>query len=750
MKKLLLILLVAAAYIPGVHAQPSGQNNFCDVALPFCTGTLYNFPAGVNAGAGEQGPCYSCLVTRPNPAWYYMKVDSPGSIIISMHSQPSKDIDFCCWGPFSSQFCCDSLTCNKVVDCSYSPSSSEVCNINNGQTGQYYMLVITNYSNQPCNIIFNQTGGTGTTDCTILPPPCTSNSPICVTQTIQLSAQPVSGATYHWSGPNGFLSNLQNPSIPNAQLVNSGSYYLKISVNGQPSQDSTETIVNVYNPLANAGNDTTIANGVYATLHGNCTGGSGSYSYHWEPANLLINPDLRVAQTVNLFATTVFTVSATDDSAGCVASDIVTVNILGGPLAVNAIALPSSICFGSTTQLQAIGSGGAGNYTYNWTGPNGFTSTLASPTVQPTVTSTYNVTVFDGYNTSNGSVIVTVIPLPVANAGTDQSIPYGTYTFLHGSVLDSSSTFFYSWSPAAMLVNAGVRFPQTINMTATTIYSLVVTDLATNCISNNSANVTVEVTGGPLGANPVATPDWICKGDSTRLYAGAGGGNVGFYEYTWVSDPPGFTSTDPSPWVDPLVNTTYTVTVYDGFNSTSGNTQVSIYPQPVIYLGPADTLVCIYDTVTLDAGNPGAIYLWSNGATTRTIDVTSAGITFDVQTFSVEVTNANGCMSESTITISFAFAGCTGIEDQQGGGTVEVYPNPAGDRFNIRMHDVQEPFQLEIMDVYGRVVTRIFMPKPENDQVIRQVGTQGLPAGIYLLRFKGRTLNSTIKLVIQK
>ena len=321
------------------------------------------------------------------------------------------------------------------------------------------MLIITNFSNQPCNIIFNQTGGTGTTDCTILPPPCSSNSPICLSQTLQLSAQTVAMASYHWSGPNGFQSNLQNPSIPNAQLVNGGSYYLKISVNGQPSTDSTETIVQVYDPAAHAGNDTTIANGVYAILHGNCTGGSGSYTYHWEPANLLVNPDVRVPQTVNLFTTTVFTLTATDDSAGCVASDLVTVNILGGPLAVNAIALPSSICYGTTTQLQAFGSGGAGNYTYNWTGPNGFTSTLPDPTVQPAVTSTYNVTVFDGYNTSSGSVTVTVIPLPVANAGTDQSIPYGTYTFLHGSVLDSASTFFYSWSPASMLDQSGRPFP---------------------------------------------------------------------------------------------------------------------------------------------------------------------------------------------------------------------------------------------------------------------------------------------------
>jgi hypothetical protein len=115
-------IFIAAA--TGLFAQPGGgQNDHCETADPFCTGTLYNFPASVNAGNGQSGPCYSCLLTTPNPAWYYMKVLTPGSIIISMHSEPARDIDFCCWGPFTSQNCCGLLACNKVVDCSYSPSS---------------------------------------------------------------------------------------------------------------------------------------------------------------------------------------------------------------------------------------------------------------------------------------------------------------------------------------------------------------------------------------------------------------------------------------------------------------------------------------------------------------------------------------------------------------------------------------------------------------------------------------------------
>ena len=247
MKKSWYILLVFLVICETIFAQQGGgTNSTCEAAAPFCTGTLYSFPAGVNAPPGQSGPNYGCLLTRPNPAWYYLKVANSGNIIIQMHSEPAKDIDFCCWGPFDSQDCCNLLTSPKIVSCSYSPSAYETCNIPNGVTGQYYMLIITNFSNQPCNIIFQQTGGTGTTDCSILPPACSSNSPICTGQTLQFTAQTISGAAYHWWGPAGFNSQLQNPSIPNATPANSGTYYLGVVVGGQPSSDTSTTLVNVY------------------------------------------------------------------------------------------------------------------------------------------------------------------------------------------------------------------------------------------------------------------------------------------------------------------------------------------------------------------------------------------------------------------------------------------------------------------------------------------------------------------------
>ena len=152
----------------------SRQNNTCANADPFCTDNgMYEFPAGVNAGSGESGPYYDCLYTQPNPAWYYMRIGDPGSMDIHMYSTPEVDIDFCCWGPFEDPTtpCPNGLTEDKVVSCSYSTSWTEHCMIPaTAQTGEYYILVITNYSNQPCNINFSMVAGSGSTDCGILPP----------------------------------------------------------------------------------------------------------------------------------------------------------------------------------------------------------------------------------------------------------------------------------------------------------------------------------------------------------------------------------------------------------------------------------------------------------------------------------------------------------------------------------------------------------------------------------------------------
>lgn len=228
-------------------------NNLCENSEPFCTDNdLYIFEAGVDAGYGEPGPQYACLTSQPNPAWYYMRIDHPGGMLIDMESKPQKDIDYCCWGPFDDPFapCPDGLTANKVVSCSYSTNPHEICEIpNTATTGEYYILIITNFSNEQCTISFEKTSGDGTTDCSILPPLIECNYP-CYGGTLTLSAQDVSNAIYSWTGPNGFTSNEQEPVIPNVTMEHSGTYSCTITVGQQTSEPMTIDIEILPNTVA--------------------------------------------------------------------------------------------------------------------------------------------------------------------------------------------------------------------------------------------------------------------------------------------------------------------------------------------------------------------------------------------------------------------------------------------------------------------------------------------------------------------
>ena len=97
-------------------------------------------------------------------------MDEPGDVIININAQSNGgffDVDFCCWGPFSALP--DSsveLTQDKVVDCSYNSSVPVTCTIpSEAQTGEYYVLVVTNYANMPGELTFTSGGGTGSLEC---------------------------------------------------------------------------------------------------------------------------------------------------------------------------------------------------------------------------------------------------------------------------------------------------------------------------------------------------------------------------------------------------------------------------------------------------------------------------------------------------------------------------------------------------------------------------------------------------------
>ncbi len=233
MKKIFLVVLLSVIFISA-----NAQNITCANSTFLCLSgdSIQDFySANINSGVAEPGPNYGCLYSEPNPMWFKFMVQDSGDINILISSSPQVDIDFICWGIYDSSSTnpCDSLNLTNVIDCSYSTSYNEICNISNADSGQIYILMITNYSNVSTNIVFSQSNSTdinaGSINCLFPPFHISSNSAVCEGDTLKLSAQlSIPNAQFSWTGPNGFSSNLQNPVIPNTTINNSGNYYLSV------------------------------------------------------------------------------------------------------------------------------------------------------------------------------------------------------------------------------------------------------------------------------------------------------------------------------------------------------------------------------------------------------------------------------------------------------------------------------------------------------------------------------------------
>jgi hypothetical protein len=224
----------------------------------------------MNVGVSSLGNI-GCLSTAPNPVWYWMEVGDPGNININMTSPTGNDIDFIAWGPFTSVadacsnisltscYSCPNNTSNpsfypygNIVDCSYDPASYETCHINNAQSGQIYMLLITNFSNRPGTINFSQTSGTGNTNCGFLEPQVSNNSPLCPGSILQFEIQnPKPNLTYTWYGPNGFTSSYTSPFIYPVGFEHEGMYYVVVNDTlGNIDTVYTEVFIHKMAPMA--------------------------------------------------------------------------------------------------------------------------------------------------------------------------------------------------------------------------------------------------------------------------------------------------------------------------------------------------------------------------------------------------------------------------------------------------------------------------------------------------------------------
>ncbi len=338
-----------------------------------------------------------------------------------------------------------------------------------------------------------------------LPNPTASSSALsyCVGQTISLFSS--SATTYTWTGPGGFTSNLQNPTLP-ATTSASGLYQLAVTNAAGCSNTTTLNVTVNSLPTAVASANSGMPICAASTISLSAIGGS---TYSWSGPNgfssLLQNPTISSAGALNAGQ---YTVTVTNTLTGCTAQALTTVTI--NPLPTfTANTTNTNVCNGGSFQLNAGGTG----LTYSWTGPNSFNSTSQNPLVTNASTlnaGTYTVTVTDANNCSSSqNVLVNVYSVGFVTAGANADIYSGTapLTVNFGNTSTGvTTTDGFNWNFDDGSSSTDINPTHIFNDAGTFEVILTVTDIESGC--SDTATVVIRVEGDLVIVVPnVFTPN---------------------------------------------------------------------------------------------------------------------------------------------------------------------------------------------------------------------------------------------------
>ncbi|TBW25792.1 HYR domain-containing protein, partial [Gramella sp. KN1008] len=463
------------------------------------------------------------------------------------------------------------------------------------------------------------------------------------------SANNNANLSYAWSGPDGFTSDLQSPSVDAI-----GIYTLTVTDadNGCFGTDTVEVTQDNLSAQANiTGNEELTCNITAIILDASSSTTQGDASYEWT-----MNDDATIIGTGTTLEVTEpgnYSVVVTDSDNGCSNKKTVTVTQDIDTPTADIQGNGELTCITTSITLDASGSSVKGDASYEWTKDTDPTVIGTGNTLEVTEPGTYNVTVTDSDNgcTASTSVDVTQdIDAPTADIQGNEELTCTTTSIIldaSGSSVKENASYEWTKDTDPTVIGTGT----TLEVTEPGTYNVTVTDSDNGCSASTSVSVTQD-TDAPT-ADIQGNEELSCT--TTSIILDAGESSVkGDASYEWTKD------TDPS-----VIGTgtilevtepgTYYVTVTDSDNGCSASTSV-IVTQDILSVQASITgnedLDCNNTSIILDASsstvNGTASYLWNTGAETATIEVAEAGI------YSVLVTDTeNGCSDETKVTVSF-------------------------------------------------------------------------------------------------
>ncbi len=478
---------------------------------------------------------------------------------------------------------------------------------------------------------------------------CTSSSSITITQPATLTASitatvPVSCK----SGNNGSATVTANGGTINytyswtsgstgvtAPNLTAGSYTVTVTDAHSCSATASVTITEptmLTSSISGSSNVTCNGanNGTATVLAG---GGTPTYTYAWSPVG-------QSTATATGLAPDTYTVTVTDAN-GCTSTSTVTIT-QPAVLTANISSVTNISCnAGNNGSITAIAGGGTTAYTYAWSDAGSQTNVTATGLTA----GDYTVTVTDanGCSAQASTTLTQPIVLSVAiDANTNVSCKGGNNAYAVATPAGGTLAYTYSWTNGSVIDTA-------YNLTAGT-YTVNVTD-AHGC----AASTSITITEPPmLTSNITSVTNVSCYNGGNGSATVVAGGGTPDYFYVWTNG--GGTNAT----ANDLIAITYTVTVTDA-NGCTSTTSVAI-TQPTALSATTAVAQSTCGTangkasVSVSGGVPNYTYLWSPGAETSD---TAIGLL--AGSYSVMITDQNGCLDSAVATVDDAGAGTAGI-----------------------------------------------------------------------------------------
>ncbi len=445
------------------------------------------------------------------------------------------------------------------------------------------------------------------------------NTAICKGQTVNFTDNTTNSPTsWSWNFGDLSTSTQQNPSHV---YSTAGTYTVTLTATNASGTD-TETKTDYITVYENPTVSTTVVNV-------SCYGGTGSataigasgtspYTYLWNNA----------ATTATISGITAGTYNVTvSDSHTCTATTSAVVTQPASAISVSISATTNVSCYGDNTgSATALATGGTSPYTYLWP------ASVTGATSPNLIAGTYVVTATDNNGcTATATATITQPATALSTTITSTNVSCNGGNNASATVTASGGTLPYEY-----LWNGG-QTTASINTLVAATYSCTITD-ANSCTSTETVTITEPATA--LSTTITGT-NVSCNGGNNGSATVTATGGTPTYTYLWNGGQS--TST-----ISGLTAGTYSVTVTDNNTCTSVNSYTVTQPATALTSSISSANVSCNGgnngsaTVTATGGTPTYSYLWGGGQTTPTISGLTAG------TYSVTVTDANGCTSVSS------------------------------------------------------------------------------------------------------